>query len=106
MNACMDKSAVYFDLASQDGAVVFQIRDEGIGISPKDEQRLFESFHRGQNVGNIPGTGLGLAIVKKCVEVHGGQIAVTSVVGVGTTFTVKFPLNHYLQRRGSLTNAG
>lgn len=127
INACMDKkllrqiltnllsnaikysphsSAVYFDLASQDGAVVFQIRDEGIGISPKDEQRLFESFHRGQNVGNIPGTGLGLAIVKKCVQVHGGQIAVTSVVGVGTTFTVKFPLNHYLQRRGSLTNAG
>lgn len=125
MNACMDKkllrqiltnllsnavkysphsSAVYLELASQDGAAVFQVRDEGIGISPKDEQRLFESFHRGQNVGNIPGTGLGLAIVKKCVEVHGGQIAVTSVVGVGTTFTVKIPLNHQSKWRESLTN--
>jgi PAS domain S-box-containing protein len=84
-------STIYFQLTSEDGAAVFQVRDEGIGISSEDQTRLFESFHRGQNVGNVPGTGLGLSIVKKCVEVHGGQITVTSEVGVGTTFAVTIP---------------
>lgn len=85
--------AVYLNIAFQNGMIVFQIKDEGIGIPPEDQEHLFESFHRAKNVGNISGTGLGLAIVKKCVEVHGGQIAVESEVAVGTTFTVKIPLN-------------
>lgn len=72
---------------------IFRIQDKGIGIPKKYHDRLFESFHRGDNVGNIPGTGLGLAIVKKCVDLHGGQIIVDSEVGVGTTFTVTLPLN-------------
>jgi signal transduction histidine kinase len=53
---------------------------------------LFETFHRATNVGTIAGTGLGLAIVKKCVDIHQGQIAVESEVGVGTTFTVTLPI--------------
>jgi PAS domain S-box-containing protein len=84
-------STVHFHLAYQDGAAIFQIKDAGIGIPLEDQVHLFESFHRAQNVGNISGTGLGLAIVKKCVEVHGGKIAVTSESGVGTTFTVQLP---------------
>lgn len=84
-------STVYFDLFYQDRAVIFQVRDEGIGVPPEDLGKLFESFHRASNVGNIPGTGLGLAIVKQSVDLHGGAIAVASEVGVGTTFTVTLP---------------
>ncbi len=81
-------STVDLELSCQNGNVIFQIKDAGIGIPAADQQRLFEPFHRGSNVGDVPGTGLGLAVVKKLVDLHGGQIAVTSVVGVGTTFTV------------------
>jgi signal transduction histidine kinase len=70
-----------------------RIQDSGIGIPNTDLPRLFESFHRANNVKTIPGTGLGLAIVKKCVDLHGGEITVDSVVGKGTTFTVMLPLN-------------
>lgn len=85
-------STVNFDLVCQDEEVIFQIKDEGIGIPPEDQERLFESFHRAGNVKNIPGTGLGLAIVKRCVDIQGGAIAVASEVGVGTTFTVTLPV--------------
>jgi signal transduction histidine kinase len=73
--------------------ICIQVRDEGIGISPEDQKRLFEPFQRASNVGGIPGTGLGLSIVKRAVELHGGQIAVASEIGKGTTFTVTLPLS-------------
>ena len=85
-------STINFRLACENERVIFQIRDQGIGIPPEDQARLFESFHRAKNVGNVPGTGLGLAIIKKCVELHQGQIAVESELGVGTTFTVTLPV--------------
>ena len=54
-----------------------------------DLPRLFESFHRGTNVGNIQGTGIGLNIVKECVELHRGTIEVESAAGEGATFHVR-----------------
>jgi PAS domain S-box-containing protein len=75
---------------------VFQVCDRGIGIPKEDQARLFETFHRATNVGTIAGTGLGLAIVKKCADIHQGQIAVESEVGVGTTFTVTLPIYNWL----------
>ena len=86
-------SAVYFDLCCENGKAIFQIKDSGIGIPLTDQQQLFESFHRAENVGSIPGTGLGMTMVKKCLDLHGGQIHVDSEVGVGTTFRVTLPLN-------------
>ncbi len=83
---------VHFRCSCQEQGIIFEVRDEGIGIPPEDQARLFESFHRASNVGKIPGTGLGLAIVHKAVEVHGGQITVESEVGVGTTFRVTLPV--------------
>lgn len=77
----------------QETEVTFEIQDEGIGIPIEDQARLFESFHRAKNVGNIPGTGLGLSIVKNSVELHGGTITFISQVGLGTTFRVTLPLN-------------
>jgi two-component system, sensor histidine kinase and response regulator len=87
-------STITFDLVCQDKKAIFHIKDEGIGISPADQQQLFESFYRGSNVGKISGTGLGLTIVKKALDLHGGQIAVKSEVGMGTTFSVAIPLNN------------
>lgn len=85
-------SLVDFNLNFEENWAVFQIRDRGIGIPPTDLQKLFESFHRAANVGEIPGTGLGLSIVKNCVDLHQGQIYAESEVGQGTIFTVKLPL--------------
>ena len=84
---------IQFGLVCGDDTATFRIQDRGIGIPLKDQAQLFEPFHRSSNVGTISGTGLGLAIVKRCVELHGGQIAVESEVGVGTTFTITLPLN-------------
>jgi signal transduction histidine kinase len=79
---------VCLELTCRRNQLIFRVKDQGIGISQTDQQRLFESFHRGINVGNISGTGLGLSIVKKAVDRHGGTISFESQVGVGTTFTV------------------
>jgi signal transduction histidine kinase len=89
--SCED-SSIRFDLICQDGAAIFQIQDQGIGIPLNDQQRLFETFHRASNVGQIQGTGLGLSIVKRCVDLHKGQIQLESEVGVGTRVTVTLPL--------------
>jgi len=86
-----DKSSVKFEIAYKDADIVFKIADTGIGIPERDRAQLFEPFHRGSNVGEIPGTGLGLSMVKMLVEVHGGKIAVVSEVGIGSTFTVVLP---------------
>jgi len=64
------------------------VSDQGIGVPTADLPRLFESFHRGTNVGNIQGTGIGLHIVKECVELHRGSIDVQSEPGRGATFRV------------------
>ncbi|MBD2343069.1 PAS domain S-box protein [Anabaena subtropica] len=90
------KSDVRVVFYCRDGRAVFEIHDWGIGISPEDITHLFESFYRAKNVGNILGTGLGLAIVKKCVDIHQGEISVSSKIGIGTVFTVNLPLNHQI----------
>ncbi len=69
--------------------ILLRISDRGIGIPEADLPRLFGSFHRGTNVGNISGTGIGLHIVKECIDLHHGTVDVQSKPGVGTTFTVK-----------------
>ncbi len=79
---------IQFDVTCQPKAVTFVVRDHGIGIPQGDFPRLFEPFHRAENVGAISGTGLGLAIIKQSVEAHGGSITFDSVEGEGTRFTV------------------
>lgn len=71
---------------------VLRVMDRGAGIPTADQERLFQAFHRGSNVSQIPGTGLGLVIVQRCVDLHGGKIQCHSVEGQGTTFTVTLPL--------------
>lgn len=80
---------IQFKLSSQANQIMFQVKDQGIGIPAEDIPQLFEPFHRGRNVSNIPGTGLGLSIVKKFVDLQQGTIDVSSKVGRGTLFTVQ-----------------
>jgi signal transduction histidine kinase len=67
------------------------VRDQGIGISPEDQERIFDPFFRADNVGDIPGTGIGLSLVRDCVTAHGGTIVVESAVNQGTRFTIRLP---------------
>jgi PAS domain S-box-containing protein len=83
---------VEVSLRREDAHAVFTIRDHGRGIPPEDMPWLFAAFHRGTNVGQTPGSGLGLTIVKRCVELHGGSLALDSDVGRGTTVTVRLPV--------------
>jgi PAS domain S-box-containing protein len=84
---------VRFELARDEGEIVCDIRDQGIGIPDADREWLFNAFHRGHNVSDRPGTGLGLVIVKRCVDLHGGSIKVESKLGEGTTMTVRLPIS-------------
>jgi PAS domain S-box-containing protein len=86
-------SAIQVELICQEQAMLLHVQDWGIGIPETDLDKVFDSFHRGGNVGTIQGTGLGLAIVKQCVDLHGGTIQVQSKVGKGTRFTVTLPLH-------------
>ena len=85
--------SVTLELKKEQDWVIFEVSDTGIGIPPEDYDYLFDCFHRASNVGTLPGTGIGLTVVKKCVDLHGGEISVRSQLDVGTTFTVKLPLN-------------
>ncbi len=86
-----DGGMIYLWLMQQDNNAILKVQDHGIGIPIDDQTKLFDSFYRARNVGNISGTGLGLAIVKKCVDLHGGVIGVESTINQGTTFTVIIP---------------
>ncbi len=70
------------------------VSDDGDGIPPADQKRIFERFYRadGERTRSKGGTGLGLAIGKWIAEAHGGRIAVESRPGMGTTFHVRLPL--------------
>ena len=72
-----------------DGQIVFHVTDTGTGIEPEKVGRVFERFAKLNN--HAQGTGLGLSICKSIVERLGGQISVSPIVGVGTTFTFTLP---------------
>jgi signal transduction histidine kinase len=75
-------------------AVVVTVQDSGIGIPEADLAHVFEWFRRGSNAaGKVTGTGIGLAAVRQIVEQHGGTVAVDSVEGEGSTFTIRLPLS-------------
>jgi len=71
------------------GSLTLAVRDQGIGISPEDQEHLFSSFFRGGNAVNIEGTGLGLHIVKRYVDLLQGTIRLESTLGEGTVVTIE-----------------
>lgn len=78
----------------EDGSIVVEVMDEGIGIPPEAMNNLFKRFYRAQSAveRGIAGTGLGLYMVKENLRNYNGQITVQSTLGKGTTFTVRLPV--------------
>jgi signal transduction histidine kinase len=79
---------------STDDQARIEVQDDGLGIAPEDQAKLFTTFHRVRTpeTADIPGTGLGLSIVKSLVEMMGGTIDVKSVIGEGSTFGFTLPV--------------
>jgi two-component system phosphate regulon sensor histidine kinase PhoR len=77
----------------QGGAVEISVSDNGPGVAPPDQKRIFEKFYRAKDPldRTIEGSGLGLAMVKHIVEAHGGRVTVASTPGQGATFTIALP---------------
>jgi two-component system phosphate regulon sensor histidine kinase PhoR len=73
-------------------AVIFSVKDTGIGIAEEDMPRIFERFFKADRARSKGGTGLGLAISRHLVEAHGGKIWVESIEGSGSTFYFSIPL--------------
>ncbi|MDX1663848.1 MAG: GAF domain-containing protein [Candidatus Promineifilaceae bacterium] len=74
--------------------IQISVRDTGIGISEEDQKQIFERFYRVEDdrTKDIPGTGLGLSIVRSLVEMHGGELTLSSTPGEGSTFAFTLPL--------------
>jgi signal transduction histidine kinase len=84
---------VRLTLEAEEGGVILRVRDTGEGISAADAERLFESFLQAGPSGSrrTKGTGLGLAISRQLARLMGGDVTVDSVLGCGSTFTLRLP---------------
>ena len=87
-------SNIYITLSRTEKGARISVRDEGPGLSPEDQAKLFGEFQRlsAQPTAGEKSTGLGLAIVRKIVEAHGGTVEVESRLGTGSTFGFIIPL--------------
>ncbi len=89
-----DKGTVTIQSRNTGGEIVLSVQDSGIGIREEDLETLFRPFHQVDSgtTRKHEGTGLGLSISKRLIELHGGKITVSSIVGEGSTFTVILPV--------------
>lgn len=92
---CTETPQITVRTANAPGQFVVAITDNGIGIKPEHQRRIFQKFFRVPtgNVHNVKGFGLGLNYVKQIVEAHRGRVTVQSEPGKGSTFTITLPLH-------------
>jgi PAS domain S-box-containing protein len=90
-NGYIDRPIRGYDDVEEGDYVVLRVSDNGVGISKKDRERIFEPFYTKKAMGRS-GTGLGMAVVWGAVKDHNGYIDIESAKGKGTTFTLYFPV--------------
>lgn len=88
-----NQKPIDWTISQEDNLILIRFKDHGMGIAPKDQERVFNRFERVTHDQNIGGLGLGLYISKQIVEAHGGSIALESKVGQGACFEIKIPLH-------------
>ena len=93
-----DGKPIDVTVRAEGGHARLVVRDQGLGIAPRDQERIFGRFERAANSGNFGGIGLGLWIVKQIVNVFGGAVSVESAPGAGSTFVVELPYAALAQR--------
>lgn len=88
-----ENTRVGIGIRAKDGLVAVSVTDQGEGLSPEDQERVFERFYRVDSARSrhTGGTGLGLSIVKHVVANHGGEVTLWSQPGQGSTFTIRLP---------------
>ena len=88
-----ERSKVGVGLRVREGLATVSVTDQGPGITPDQQDRIFERFYRLDDARSrqTGGTGLGLSIVKHVISQHGGEVSVWSQPGQGSTFTVRLP---------------
>ena len=83
--------AIVVSVSRVDSRAVLRVRDEGMGVAPEDQPRIFQRFERAVHGGTQAGLGLGLWIVQEIVTAHSGTVSVESALGRGATFLVELP---------------
>ena len=86
-----ERPTVRVRAGASEGSARVWVEDEGIGIAPKHQERIFRAFERLHGVERYPGTGIGLAIVHKGIERLGGRVGVESQEGKGSRFWFELP---------------
>ena len=84
-----DKGSVKVSLSEDKERVIVKVQDSGIGISPEDQQAIFQRYHQGNH--RRAGKGLGLYLCQQIINAHGGELTVQSELGKGTTFRFSLP---------------
>ena len=85
------RTPIEVSVAAAADAAILTVADQGEGIAPELQTRIFDKFERGVSSRHYGGLGLGLYITRSIVEAHGGTIAVQSALGEGARFTVWLP---------------
>jgi signal transduction histidine kinase len=85
----LSKENPFIEIRFQDDACALHVEDNGSGVMPQHQQKIFNMFYRGSD--RVTGSGLGLFITREAVAKLGGTISLKSVYGEGSTFTVNFP---------------
>jgi len=102
-----DEKFLGVKLYRENGVLKLEVMDHGIGIARRDQSKIFEKFYRTGDplVHNTKGSGLGLSLVRHITEAHGGEIAVESIPGKGSKFTLSLPVTSPISQRNAAQSA-